>query len=154
MDRLTAAVLLLLPGFAPAADWIDVPEGGGAVQRKNLEQTMRQYPLGAGENLRVMRLGQNGRTTHLLVQIRDREPLHHHADSDSTIVMLRGEGTLHLEGQTLALRAGDSLHVPRGVVHAFANRGREPAAALVIYSPTPGPNDRVLADEPAPARPQ
>jgi hypothetical protein len=32
------------------------------------------------------------------------------------------------------------------MVHAYINRGPEVSVALVVYSPAPGPNDRVLVD--------
>ena len=37
------------------------------------------------------------------------------------------------------LRAGDVIHIERNTIHAYVNRGPEPAAALVVYSPAPGP---------------
>ncbi len=33
-----------------------------------------------------------------------------------------------------------------GAVHAYVNDGAVPGVALVVYSPAPGPDDRVLAE--------
>jgi quercetin dioxygenase-like cupin family protein len=136
----------LLIGSVQASEWIGPADGNAQAQSRNLEQLMRQYPLGAAENSRATRLFQNERSANLLVQIRDREPLHYHADSDITVLLLRGYGVIQFADKTLAVKTGDVMHIPRGVVHAFINQGTEIAAALVVYSPAPGPNDRVLAE--------
>lgn len=137
---------VLFAAAAAGAEWISVGEGGAALTQKNLEQILRQRPLGPNENIRVTPLAQNGRSSQVLVQIREREPMHYHADSDITVLLLRGHGMLRLVDNAVPMRAGDVLHVPRGVMHAFVNQGTEIAAALVIYSPAPGPNDRVLTE--------
>jgi quercetin dioxygenase-like cupin family protein len=137
---------VLFAAAAAGAEWISVGEGGAPLTQKNLEQTLRQRPLGPNENIRVTPLAQNGRSSQVLVQIREREPMHYHADSDITVLLLRGHGMLRLVDNAVPMRAGDVLHVPRGVMHAFVNQGTEIAAALVIYSPAPGPNDRVLIE--------
>lgn len=79
--------------------------------------------------------------------MRDREPLHLHADSDITVFLLKGQGRIRLGARELPVKAGDVMHIPRGVIHAFINEDRAPAAALVVYSPAPGPDDRVLIRE-------
>ncbi|MDH3514576.1 MAG: cupin domain-containing protein, partial [Gammaproteobacteria bacterium] len=112
-----------------------------------LEQILEQNRLGEAENIRAVTLARNNRSSSLLVQVRDREPLHRHADSDITVLLLRGEGDIRLGQQTIAVKAGDVTHIPRGAIHAFINRGPEPAAALVVYSPAPGPKDRILVEE-------
>jgi quercetin dioxygenase-like cupin family protein len=47
---------------------------------------------------------------------------HIHADSEDTIYILQGEGTVtdFDHGLTLAFQAGDVIHVPPGVRHAVA----------------------------------
>jgi quercetin dioxygenase-like cupin family protein len=137
---------VLFAAAVAGADWINVGEGGAPPTQKNIEQILRQRPLGPNENIRVTPLAQNGRSSQVLVQIREREPMHYHADSDITVLLLRGHGMLRLVDNAVPMRTGDVLHVPRGVMHAFVNQGAEIAAALVIYSPAPGPNDRVLTE--------
>lgn len=36
---------------------------------------------------------------------------------------------------------------PREVDHAYINRGPQPATALVVYQPAPGPKDRARVEE-------
>lgn len=138
-------MLAMVSPVALGADWIGPATDEKASTARNIDALLREQPLAPGESIKPLPLFRNERTSHLLVQIRDREPVHYHADSDISVLMLRGNGTIHIGEQKLPAKAGDVLFIPRGVVHYFANASKEPAAALVIYSPPPGPNDRVLA---------
>lgn len=151
MSKANVVALWMLAAASPpalGADWIGPAGGAGTITARSIEALLREQPLAAGENIKPLPLHRSAHTSHLLVQIRDREPVHYHADSDISVLMLRGSGTIHIGGQRLAAKAGDVLFIPRGVVHYFVNAGEEPAAALVIYSPPPGPNDRVLVPAP------
>ena len=61
--------------------------------------------------------------------------------------MLRGTGDMLIGGKTYPVKTGDVILIERGAIHAYINRGPEPAAALVVYSPAPGPKDRVPVEE-------
>lgn len=131
-----------------AAEWIGPDEKvSGKYNTKQLEQLLEQNKPAQNENIKVVPLSRNARSSTVLVQVRDREPLHRHSDSDITVFMLRGEGDMRLGKETRPVKAGDVIHIERGAVHAYINRGPEPAAALVVYSPAPGPKDRVLVEE-------
>lgn len=120
------------------------PDDAGSLTARDLERVLRENVLAPGQNIKVVSLQRGAHSAHVLVQVRDREPVHYHADSDITVLMLRGTGTMHVGAQALATRAGDTVFIPRGVVHYFVNESTTPAAALVTYSPPPGPQDRVL----------
>ncbi len=130
-----------------AADWIGPAEPGDRYTARSLERMLAEEPLAAGENIRARTLFENARTRHVLVQVRDREPLHYHADSDISVLVLRGRGTIRVADRSLPARSGDMLFIPRGVVHAYINDGPDAGAALVIYSPAPGAADRVLVPD-------
>jgi quercetin dioxygenase-like cupin family protein len=133
---------------ALAAEWVGPDQKiPGKYNAKQLEQLLEQNKPARNENIKVVPLFRNARSSNILVQVRDREPLHRHVDSDITVFLLRGEGEMRLGRETRPVRAGDVIHIERGAIHAFINRGPEPAAALVIYSPAPGPKDRVLVEE-------
>lgn len=133
---------------ALAADWIGPDEKhAGKYDTKRLEQILEQNKPAPNENIKAVPLYHNERSSNVLVQVRDREPLHRHMDSDITVFMLRGKGEMRIGNETRPVKAGDVIHIERGVIHAYINRGPEPAAALVVYSPAPGPKDRVLAED-------
>jgi quercetin dioxygenase-like cupin family protein len=58
---------------------------------------------------------------------------HSHDGFDETIYGLSGEFTMVVGGVPHAVRAGDVIHVPRGVVHGFAVK--EAASILAISTP-------------------
>ncbi|BAV34864.1 cupin [Sulfuricaulis limicola] len=144
------SIFLIAGGFqaAHAAEWIGPDEKvAGKYNVKQLEQLLELNKPALNENIKVVPLSRNARASNVLVQVRDREPLHRHIDSDITVFLLRGEGEMRLGKETRPVRAGDVIHIERGAIHAYINRGPEPAAALVVYSPAPGPKDRVLAED-------
>lgn len=153
MKPMRIYLLVLLIGAACvhatlAAEWIGPVENRAAkYSTKQLDQLLEQNKLAPNENIKVVPLFRNKRSANILVQVRDREPLHRHIDSDITVFMLRGEGDMRLGKETRTVKAGDVIHIERGAIHAYINRGPEPAAALVVYSPAPGPKDRLVVEE-------
>ncbi len=114
----------------------------------SFDALVRSGALAADEPLRVEELGRDGDTSHHLVSLREREPLHRHDRHALLVVMLKGHGTMQLElgGEARPVGPGSLLYVPRGTPHAFINRSGEPAVAYVIYSPPYDGNDRQLVD--------
>ena len=145
MKLLWTIMLLLGLGSAAQADWLG-PEAKSSDRYapRDLEKILATNPLGENEEFKVTPLYENPRSKHVLVQVRDREPAHVHTDSDITVWLLRGSGVMHIAGKEYAVKTGDVIHVPRDVVHHYVNQGPETGAALVVYSPAPGPDDRVL----------
>jgi quercetin dioxygenase-like cupin family protein len=62
-------------------------------------------------------------------------PPHRHAQEDESFYVLRGVYSFMLNGEQHTLRAGESLFVPRGAVHAFQNIGDGEAELLIVTSP-------------------
>lgn len=83
---------------------------------------------------------QRGHVT-ALGQIREAESLHHHRRHDLMVVLLEGRGRLHTAGDTVEVRPGDVLVIPRGVAHRFLPIGDRPARALIVRTPPPGDRD-------------
>lgn len=139
---LTFLVLIAAASAASAADWVGPMPAVPA--RQSLDALLRANPLGRDQNIRVIPVQRGVHTTQVLVQVRDREPAHYHADSDITVLIVRGQGVIHIADKQFPVKEGDVMFIPRKVVHYFVNRAKQPAAALVIYSPPPGPRDRVV----------
>jgi mannose-6-phosphate isomerase-like protein (cupin superfamily) len=62
-------------------------------------------------------------------------PMHLHRDAEEAFYVLDGELTVYTEGRTLAAPAGAFVLIPRGTVHAIANRGEVPVRWLTMISP-------------------
>jgi mannose-6-phosphate isomerase-like protein (cupin superfamily) len=92
-------------------------------------------PLAPNENIRPTELRRGESSSVSLVQIRDREQPHIHTRYDLTVTLVRGSGTLWLDGAELPMRAGDVAFIPKATPHYFINADGEPAAALVVFAP-------------------
>src|SRR5262245_24950580 len=71
-------------------------------------------------------------------------PLHLHHEQDDTFFVIEGTLTVQVGDELFDLHAGDFVCVPKGVLHTFANVGKEPVRVINIM--TPGGFDRVLED--------
>ena len=45
------------------------------------------------------------------------------------------KGYLVLDKQRVNLKAGDVIHIPRGIAHQYVNTTGEPTVALAVYAP-------------------
>jgi mannose-6-phosphate isomerase-like protein (cupin superfamily) len=92
-------------------------------------------------------LGHTAWVSHHLAVIRDAEVAHYHRFHDLTVVILRGEGVMDIEGRKYEMKRGDVLVVNRGVRHFFRNTGDDLCAAFVTFSPPFDGRDTVTAED-------
>ncbi|HEX3910165.1 MAG TPA: cupin domain-containing protein [Solirubrobacteraceae bacterium] len=62
-------------------------------------------------------------------------PPHIHTDAAETIHVVEGEFAMEVDGQAMRLGPGETVHVPRGVVHSGANVGSGAGRRVLIFSP-------------------
>jgi len=131
--------LLLFAVLALASACVSGPhfylQYGDEYHELDLEKILADNPLGPADNIKVTNLGRSASASQHVVQIRDREFLHVHKLHDATVTMLRGQGYLVLAKQRVKLKAGDVIHIPRGVAHQYVNTTGEPTVALAVYAP-------------------
>jgi len=60
---------------------------------------------------------------------------HYHENFDETVYCLKGTVTYTVDGKTIELGPGESLFIPRGAVHAFANKSSETIEFLAYCTP-------------------
>jgi quercetin dioxygenase-like cupin family protein len=60
---------------------------------------------------------------------------HSHDGFEETVYGLSGRTTYTVDGETVEIDPGQSVCIPRGVVHSFANHGSSEARFLAIISP-------------------
>jgi len=65
-----------------------------------------------------------------LLQIRESVASHTHADADEILYVVAGEGTAHLDAQTVALKPGMLVLAPRSSAHGFERKGKNPLMLL------------------------
>src|SRR4051812_11783022 len=62
-------------------------------------------------------------------------PPHLHRGAAETIHVVEGEFEMVIGGQTARLAAGETVHVPAGVVHSGGNIGSAAGRRVVMFSP-------------------
>src|SRR5690606_35498638 len=65
-------------------------------------------------------------------------PPHSHSNNEEILYVTEGMLRYTVGDETRDLRPGESMHTPKGVVHAFSNPFSDAARALVILSPDIG----------------
>lgn len=60
---------------------------------------------------------------------------HTHTKEDETIFVIEGELRAWLGGKQYDVKAGDFVHMPRGVQHYFKNVSEKPTRLLLSYTP-------------------
>jgi quercetin dioxygenase-like cupin family protein len=106
-----------------------------SVSVAGLPQWLAAHPLSADRNIRAEVVAQTAAASAHIVQIRDREQPHIHAEHDATVVLWRGEGAIFLNAKPHGMQRGDAVVIPRGVPHYFVNLGDQPAVAFVTFAP-------------------
>jgi quercetin dioxygenase-like cupin family protein len=74
-----------------------------------------------------------------------RAPDHFHK-YDEVVYVLEGEGELHVGGETVPLRAGTCVHLPKGLVHCLANTGPGEMQVLGVFRPAGSPAEAYYPD--------
>ncbi len=63
-------------------------------------------------------------------------PFHSHPEMDEIIYVLEGEMEQWLEKEARILKAGDSIYIPRGVIHGCYNLSDAECEFLAVLSPS------------------
>lgn len=112
----------------------------------NIDSLLEVYTLGEDQNVRSEEIAWDSISSLHLVQVRESVPAHHHARHSENFWVVRGAGRLTLDGRKYKIKAGDVVHVPQGISHAFHNLGSAPAVIVSVFSPGFDGKDRVLDD--------
>jgi quercetin dioxygenase-like cupin family protein len=72
----------------------------------------------------------------MTVQPNARMPVpHYHESWDETVYGLSGKASFRVDGREVTIRPGETVFIPRGVVHSFSNDTEEPISCLCVLSP-------------------
>ncbi|GAA4465519.1 hypothetical protein GCM10023189_46250 [Nibrella saemangeumensis] len=73
------------------------------------------------------------------------EPVaHYHPQQDEAFTVLAGALTVRINGTLTALKAGDTLHIPKNTIHSMWNNGDQPA--VVNWQVRPALNTEFLLE--------
>lgn len=71
---------------------------------------------------------------------------HFHRESEDVYYILQGEGEMHLDGEKVAVRAGDAVLIPARARHFIVNTGKEELIILCASSPPYSHEDTELVE--------
>ena len=74
-----------------------------------------------------------------------RAPDHYHR-YDEVIYVRAGEGPFHVNGESVPLRPGSSVHLPAGLVHCLENHGPGEMHVLGVFRPAGSPAEAYYPD--------
>ena len=124
--------LFLLAAPLLAAASCGAPPQGSARVEVDLPEQAKQLP---GDAVASAELHGDGTLTLRLVRATAPLAPCRHLQSEVTIYVVSGEGTLALDHRTRPLRAGDLVVLPRNTPYAFAPAGRDAAVLLQTFAP-------------------
>jgi quercetin dioxygenase-like cupin family protein len=62
-------------------------------------------------------------------------PAHRHRGEAETVHIIEGDFLMELDGERSHLSAGETIHVPQGVIHSSGNVGEQPGRRIVLFNP-------------------
>ena len=74
-----------------------------------------------------------------------RAPDHFHK-YDEVVYILEGDGSLHVDGETVPLQPGTCVHLPAGLVHCLENVGPGEMRVLGVFRPAGSPAEAYYPD--------
>jgi mannose-6-phosphate isomerase-like protein (cupin superfamily) len=71
---------------------------------------------------------------------------HYHPIAEESYYILAGQGRVELDGETQAVKAGDTVYIPAGAVHQIWNPMPESLVFLAVCAPAWTPDNSVYVD--------
>ncbi|MFN4196649.1 MAG: cupin domain-containing protein [Caldimicrobium sp.] len=62
-------------------------------------------------------------------------PVHSHEKEVDTILVLKGEGEIYIEGKKAPLKEGDCVAILPGMKHGVKNTGAKPLFCYIVHAP-------------------
>jgi mannose-6-phosphate isomerase-like protein (cupin superfamily) len=109
--------------------------------------------LEPNEAFRITEIGRDASSSHHLVLLRDREPVHRHDTHDLLVVVLDGQGSMLIGNEERPVGPHSVIYIPRGTPHSMRNTSGRPSAAYAMFVPAFDGKDRVPVEAPAAAQP-
>ncbi|HMI89834.1 MAG TPA: cupin domain-containing protein [Polyangiales bacterium] len=147
----SAVVFALAPAAGCASRAAETAVGPSVVDAVLNEQRVTisfgelaaRVPLAAGESFKIAEIGRDANSSHHIVALRGREPLHRHDRHDLLVVTLEGHGSMLIGSEERAVGPRSIVYVPRGAVHAMRNLSDSVLYGYAVFTPPFDGKDRV-----------
>ncbi|MFN9520132.1 MAG: cupin domain-containing protein [Bacteroidota bacterium] len=91
----------------------------------------------------VKKLNEDSLSSTFFICIPRQVKLHKHAHHTENVVVLSGEAIMQLGNETLTVRKGHTVFIPRNTPHKVTVTSKEPLRVLSIQSPAFDGSDRI-----------
>jgi mannose-6-phosphate isomerase-like protein (cupin superfamily) len=106
-------------------------------------EDLAKVQLAPGQTFKIEELGRDEHSSHHIVALLDREPLHRHDEHDLLVVVLQGEGEMLIGETTVPIGRHSIVYVPRRAVHSMHNTTKKPLIGYAVFTPPFDGKDRV-----------
>lgn len=96
------------------------------------------------ENIHVMKMCSDEDISSFIIWIKKEVKLHHHEKHTENVYILEGEGDMKLGDNTLKIKKGDWIFIPRKTNHSVIVTSETPMKVLSLQAPEFNGEDRVM----------
>lgn len=112
-------------------------------QKANLNSLV---PKETFENIYSERIAGDSLSTSFIIWIKKEVKLHKHIEHSEHVYVLEGEGNMQLGNETLKIKTGDMIFIPKNTPHKVVTTSSIPLKVLSIQSPSFDGSDRILLE--------
>lgn len=135
---------------APTPAMLDAQFSEGRMTRP-VTDLIASAELAPDEAFKIVELGRDSYSSHHIVSLRDREPLHRHDTHDLLVFVFEGQGHMQIGDENRAIGERSVVYVPRGAPHAMSNTAARPLVGYAVFTPPFDGQDRVLVEPEQPS---
>ena len=100
----------------------------------------------AYDNVKVIPVYTDAEVSTFVIFVKKEVKLHFHADHTEQVLVLAGKGVMNLGNETIPIRKGDFISIPKGVLHSVKVKGKKPLKVLSIQAPEFKGADRIIIE--------
>lgn len=105
-----------------------------------------QHPPTEFDNIHIETLAEDSLSSAFIIWVKKIVALHLHQYHSEHVIILEGEAQMRVGDDTLQIKPGDHLFLPKGTPHAVWVTSSSPLKAISIQSPRFEGKDRVLLE--------
>lgn len=99
------------------------------------------------ENIYNKQLFGDSLSTSFCIVIKKEVKAHKHQYHSEHVVVLEGEGIMKLDGESMPIKKGDLIFIPKNPIHSVKRVSKVPLKVLSIQSPAFNGSDRIFVGE-------
>lgn len=111
------------------------------------QSALTERSMSSPDNIEVIALGSDDNSSQFVIFVRDEVKAHKHVSHSESIYVIAGQATMRLGDKKFAIKPGDFVQVPQGVVHAVEVTSATPLQVLSVQAPKFDGSDRIWVSD-------